>query len=39
MFRTTLPCAPGILSGNDVSDPTHNFIMMLMCNVVIGTRR
>ena len=28
MFRTTLPYAPGILSGNDGSDPLH--IMMLI---------
>ena len=34
MFRTTLPYAPSILSGNDESDPTH--IMMLICNIMIG---
>ena len=40
MFRTTLPYAPGILSGNDGSDPPH--IMMLIYNIIIGashTRR
>ena len=37
MFRTTLPCAPGTLSGNDGSNPSH--INQLICNVMTGARR
>ena len=37
MFRTTLPYAPGTLSGTDGSAPSH--ITMFICNIIIGARR